>query len=133
MIITVTRDTFTDKSTTGMLDLDGLFQCYLLELPRGTVKPCCIPAGTYQYRMMWSAHFQKVLPHVLNVPNFTDIELHIGNYPKDVKGCGCVGQYRAIDMVGNSELALDALLPNLPSDGTIVFVEMALPDPPEAT
>lgn len=128
MIITVTRDRYTDKSTCGLLDLDGVFFCYTIELPHGTVKPCCIPAATYRYKFAWSNHFQKMLPHILGVPGFTDIEIHIANYPEDIKGCCGVGQTRRTDFIGNSELALDALLLKLPLEGEITFVDV-----PEAT
>lgn len=127
-MITITRDCPSANSTIGILDLDGIFECYTIELPRGTVKPCCIPAATYRYKFAWSKHFQKMLPHILDVPGFTDVEIHIANYPEDIKGCCGVGQTRRTDFIGNSELALDALLLKLSLEGEITFVDV-----PEAT
>ena len=125
MIATITRTTFTDKSTIGILDLDAVFEAYTLE----PAPPHLIPAGTYPMRMIWSDRFQRVTPHVLNVPGFTAIEWHNGNYPGNTEGCTLVGQTRGIDFVGNSDDALDALIPKLPMDFTVTYFDQ----PMEAT
>lgn len=117
MKATVTRTTKSAESVIGMLDLDGVFQCYTLEPARH------IPAGTYDVQMMWSNRFQRMTPHVLSVPGFTAIEWHNGNYPGNTEGCTLVGETKGQDFVGNSVIALDKLLPKLPSYFQVMYVD----------
>ena len=121
-LATVTRVTFTDKSTAGHLDLDGIFNAYTLEPPTRADKPCAIPNGTYQVKLLWSDKFQMMTPHVLNVPGFTEIEWHPGNSPEDTDGCLLVGQTRELDWVGNSLVAFTKLLLLLPDDFEVAYV-----------
>lgn len=115
MQLTVTRVWHTDLSTCGTLDVDGVFQCYTLE-PRADQsqgKPYCIPAGNYVVTLAWSSHFQCLTPHIENVPGFTEIEIHWGNFPKDTEGCTIVGQTHTPDFVGFSKNAFLALIQKL--------------------
>ena len=115
MQLTVTRVWHTDLSTCGTLDVDGVFQCYTLE-PRADQsrgKPYCIPAGNYVVTLAWSNHFQCLTPHIENVPGFTEIEIHWGNFPKDTEGCTIVGQTHTPDFVGFSKKAFLALMQKL--------------------
>ena len=50
-----------------------------------------IPAGTYRIEMTFSQRFQRVMPLLLNVPNFTGIRIHAGNSSTDTDGCILVG------------------------------------------
>lgn len=119
MKLTVTRYWFSPKSAIGMLDIDGVFECYTEE----PAPPHRIPAGTYPGRMVWSNRFQRVTPHVYDVPGFTDIEMHNGNFPGDTRGCTLVGETRSTDFVGNSVKALDDLISKLPNDFEIEYVD----------
>lgn len=124
MLLTVTRVWRTDNSTCGMLDIDGVFQAYTLE-PRTDQyqgKPYCIPTGTYDLILLPSPHFGCVTPHVQNVPGFSEIEIHWGNFPKDTEGCTLVGRSHAIDFVGESRLAFDALMQKLAGQNSISIV-----------
>lgn len=91
----VTRRWFTTFSTCGMLDIDGVFYCYTVErqiYKAGMEKPYAIPAGiTFEVKMLFSEHFQMVVPHVLGVPGFDGIEIHPANFPSDLLGCLGVG------------------------------------------
>ncbi|MFZ0212516.1 MAG: DUF5675 family protein [Candidatus Acidiferrales bacterium] len=147
--LTVNRQQGTVNSTPGLLDLAGVFFCYTLE-PRkdqSQGKPYCIPAGAYELEILESPHFTalmaqspawqaafsglfpdgKVLtPHVMNVPGFENIEIHLGNFPKDTEGCCLVGETRAADFVGASDLAFRTLmnrLKNAPGPMTITYVD----------
>jgi hypothetical protein len=129
MPIKIIRKRFTSYSTEGQLYLSGTeFQCYTLEprLFQGYGKPYCTPEGIYLYRVCDSAHFQRKVICVLNVPGFTAIEVHPGNFPKDTHGCTLVGQIQGADFIGHSDAAFDALLEKLtPPDkcyGTIQYV-----------
>jgi len=111
--ITVRRQWLTENSTCGELLLEDEFQCFTLEPPVRTVKPYCIPAGTYRAELLPSPHFGFLTPHVLNVPAFTAIEIHPGNYPRDTHGCCLVGHTHTSDFVGHSQAAFEALMARL--------------------
>lgn len=115
MNLSVIRDKFTPQSTTSQVAIDGVFQCYGLE-PRADKshgKPYCIPAGTYQVLIEMSPRFGFETPHVQDVPGFTEIEIHLGNYPTDTEGCLVVGESRDVDFVGGSAVAFAALMAKL--------------------
>jgi hypothetical protein len=63
--------------------------------------------------LRWSNHFQRITPHILEVPNFEDIEVHPGNYARDTLACTLVGQTMQPDFIGNSDLAFEALMAKL--------------------
>lgn len=130
MKLSVIRDRYTDKSTVGMADIDGVFQCYTLE-PACHAEHPCIPAGTYKAKKGDSAHFGYTVILVLDVPKRTDIEWHVGNFPSSTKGCTVVGQTRDTDFVGNSERAFVELMSKLPDEFAVEYVDTD--DPPEAT
>lgn len=124
MLLTITRQQGTALSTPGLLDIDGIFQCYTLEprMNRSLGKPYAIPAGTYALVLERSPHFSAVMgydfltPHILDVPGFDYIEIHPGNKPADTLGCCLVGEIRrpdAPDWIGNSVLAFTALMARL--------------------
>jgi hypothetical protein len=115
MNLVVQRTTFTDQSTCGEMLINGAHQCWTLE-PRSDQsqgKPYCIPAGTYNISLIESARFAMITPHVLDVPGFTEIEVHPGNYPSDTEGCTLVGESQGPDMVGSSRMAFNALMQRL--------------------
>lgn len=137
MKLTVFRQLGTANSTPGVLEVNGIFQCYTLE-PRADQsqgKPFCIPAGSYQVALEVSPKFtakyghEFVTPHVLNVPGFEAIEIHIGNYPKDTEGCLLVGETRSADMVGNSALAFESLMTLLRSAKDGITIDYVAPMP----
>jgi len=129
--LTVFRQLGTANSTPGVLEINGIFQCYTLE-PRADQsqgKPFCIPAGSYQVALEMSPKFGFVTPHVLNVPGFEAIEIHIGNYPRDTEGCLLVGETRSADMVGNSALAFESLMTLLRSAKDGISIDYVAPMP----
>lgn len=108
MNLLVTRTTFTAFSVSGTLLIDG-HTYYTLEPPKRAEKPCAIPCGTYDVSIRWSEKHKRLVPHVENVPGFEEIEIHIGNFPKDTLGCLIVGQAAGTDQVVGSRLAFDAI------------------------
>jgi hypothetical protein len=119
----VTRLWFTDKSTIGMLDISGIRQCYTLEpvTREDNLKPRAIPVGIYRLCLLPSARFETYTPHVMDVPEFSGIEIHPGNDPKDTSGCTLVGQTRGTeetpnDWIGNSDEAFNDLIAKLDSN-----------------
>lgn len=71
-----------------------------------------IPEGTYEMVLSYSPRFKKILPEILNVPNFTGIRIHCGNSSADSSGCVLVGTWdgEKEDWVGNSRIAFDELM-----------------------
>lgn len=118
MKISVKRTTFTENSTIGTLSIDGAFECFTLEdkvRPKGEKVPgkTAIPAGTYRVVTDFSNRFQKMLPHLLNVPGFEGVRIHTGNAGKDTEGCILLGRTVGVDFIGESKLAFDAFFKKL--------------------
>jgi hypothetical protein len=123
------RTDFTDNSTIGALSIDGEFECFTLEDPvrKEKIKGItAIPAGTYQVAITFSPRFQKLLPLLLNVPNFEGVRIHVGNFPRDTKGCILVGETKETDMILESKVAFAALFEKLQvaSDTEEIVIEI---------
>lgn len=113
--LTLNRRIFTNKSTIGELLIEGKWQCWTLEdvvrKPNEEKVPghTAIPEGRYEIVMSPSSRFKRMMPYLLNVPNFTGIMIHPGNTDADTHGCILVGQTRNTDFIGASKLAFNAL------------------------
>lgn len=104
----------------GSLSIDGDFECWILEdtvreIPGKPVAAWKVPAktaipyGTYVVDVTFSNRFQKPLPILLDVPGFSGIRIHPGNYPADTEGCLLPGCDRLAKSLGRSRKAFDAL------------------------
>lgn len=117
MTLTLTRFDQTDTRTIGNLFVNNFLECYTLEdaVRAGPKVPgqTAIPLGRYRVAMTFSQRFQRVLPLLLDVPNFTGIRIHAGNTDRDTEGCILVGRSRGSDGLLESRLALEALLPKI--------------------
>lgn len=115
MKLQVRREILTALSSIGTLYLDGLFYSFTLEPPKRSQKPCSIPQGSYDLTIRFSKKFQRLMPHVENVPGFEAIEIHWGNYPKDTEGCTLVGFVKGPppDFIGQSKDAFGTLFNRL--------------------
>ena len=112
MQITIKRLHKTDTSTIGELLIDGLFECYTLEDVEREVKikaETAIPKGTYKVIINESNRFKRLLPLLLNVPNFEGVRIHSGNSNHDTEGCILVGQSRNKNYIGQSRKAFEKL------------------------
>ena len=52
-----------------------------------------IPEGTYEVKLTYSPRFKKILPEILNVPNFSGIRIHSLNKAEESEGCIGVGEW----------------------------------------
>lgn len=122
MQLTVMRFFQSQTCTIGIMYVDGVFQCFTLELPKtfedkeNVPDKTCIPCGTFPVQMAFSEKHHARLPHVLNVPGRSAIEIHAANWPTDLLGCMGVaeGASPLISYVGPSDSALHALLNKVP-------------------
>lgn len=101
--------------TIGDLSINGVFFCNVIEdvvRPNGVkiYGETAIPYGTYQVVMRYSPKYKKVLPLLLDVPNFTGIRIHSGNTQLDSLGCLIVGENKVKGRVINSRKTMDKLL-----------------------
>ena len=105
------------KSLPSRGDLEGSFFCDTLEPTwrdyahgEKKVKGCsAIPEGRYAVALTFSPKFQKWLPELIDVPNFSGIRIHAGNTAKDTQGCILVGQNLEVGKVLNSKAWLEKL------------------------
>ena len=105
------------SATIGELWVNDTHLCDTLEdrvRPEGekVYGKTAIPEGTYEVKLTYSPRFKKILPEILNVPNFSGIRIHTGNSSKDTEGCILVGTWdgEKEDWVGNSRIAFDELM-----------------------
>lgn len=85
----------TNSCTFGKLYMDDKFFCYTLEDIVREVKikhQTAIPTGTYQVVINYSIRFKKMMPLLINVPNFTGIRIHAGNTASNTSGCILLGE-----------------------------------------
>jgi len=104
-MITVNRFVSDEDTTISQVFVRGKFACFGLEDEfrlEKLVGETRIPAGTYRLgiRRHGGMHgrykkrfgiFHRGMIEILNVPGFTDILIHCGNYDKDTAGCLLVG------------------------------------------
>lgn len=118
-VIQLRRRWFNPQATIGelFLDNDVYRQCYTLEdvtreekIPEKTA----IPVGRYRVVLSYSNRFGKLVPWLLNVPNFEDIYIHNGNTSEDTHGCILVGRTIVnADFIGDSRTAFSDLYAKL--------------------
>lgn len=106
MKISVSRFTHDSDATLSLVKIDDAFECFGLEdEPRKNkvANETRIPAGYYKIvlrdegvmTLRYKARFPNLhhgMLHVIGVPNFTYIYLHIGNREDQTSGCLLLGQ-----------------------------------------
>ena len=68
-----------------------------------------IPEGTYEVKLTYSPRFKKILPEILNVPNFSGIRIHSLNKAEESEGC--IGEWNGKDTnwISNSRKTFNKL------------------------
>ncbi len=132
MEIKVTRIAKRKEYTIGRLTVGDRYLCDTLEptwrnLKGGARKikgRTAIPEGRYPMVVTYSQKFERWLPLILGVPNFTAIRIHPGNTVTDTEGCILIGQNLKKGMVLNSRIWTHRLMKMLDSRraGEPVFI-----------
>lgn len=104
--------------TIGKLYIDGVDTCYTLEdvvRPEGekVYGETAIPYGRYRVDVTFSNRFQRDLPLLLDVPNFSGIRIHPGNTAADTHGCLLVGMEQHGNTITHSQVAFNFVFPEI--------------------
>lgn len=117
MELLLVRKPSTNGCTHGQLFIGGKFECFTIEdVVREGPKiqhETAIPAGTYRVEITRSQRFGRMLPLLLEVPNFSGVRIHPGNTAADTSGCILVGHSSTVDSVLDSRLAMGQLQPKI--------------------
>lgn len=98
MKLELIRVVLTPRCTVGVLRVDGVHQCFVLEdtsRAPGVKVPgqTAIPEGRYRVEITHSPRFGVDMPLVLEVPGFQGIRIHAGNTKDDTEGCLLPGRH----------------------------------------
>ena len=117
MELTLNRIFLGTVATIGELWGNDLHLCDTLEdrvRPEGekVYGKTAIPEGTYEVKLTYSPRFKKILPEILNVPNFSGIRIHKGNQSSKTEGCVLVGTWdgKKEDWISDSKIAFNKLM-----------------------
>ena len=119
-----------DNCVVGLLTC-GNFKCFTLELPDldNQKNISCIPSGIYQAKKRFSPGKKYEVIEYINVPNRTYIQIHKGNFTRQLLGCQAVGDsIKFVDNddildVTNSETTFEKLMSLLPETFIIEITE----------
>lgn len=123
MELTLKRTALNPEFTLGELSIDGAFFCYTVEdtVRSGAKVPgkTAIAFGRYKLIVNMSNRFKKLMPLLIDVPNFEGIRIHSGNNASHSEGCIIVGMARTQDGVGMSRIAFTKLMDKLKDQNNI--------------
>lgn len=142
MKITVARFFDDGNTTSGLVFIDGKFECYCIEdqhrdqkvkgdtrIPNGEYKVALRTEGSHHesYKKKFKDHIGML--HVLNVPNFEYILIHIGNTEADTAGCLLLGNQiskegKLIDSTGAYQNFYKKVAPNVKKGVTIKYLDL---------
>lgn len=128
MKVKVCRYNSSDDFTDSVMLIDGVAQCFGIEDEHRNVKvwgETRIPDGIYELKLkthggfhnLYSKKFSDIhigMLQIMNVPNFEDVLIHIGNTDKDTAACYLVGMDQSMDskgFLGNSTTAYKKIYP----------------------
>ena len=126
MKLTLKRNFKGADYTIGKLYIEGHYFCDTLE---DTVRPAnkkisgktASPAGNYKVIKSYSPRFKKILPEILNVPNFTGVRIHAGNTAKDTDGCILLGLNKTKGAVLDSQATMTYFMARTPNEFELII------------
>lgn len=124
MKLTLERKHGTKDWTEGKLFIDGVYFCDTLEDQERAVKipsQTAISCGHFKVILTMSTRFKKVMPLLLNVPNFEGVRIHSGNTKEDTEGCILVGKKIKDGFVGKSRDTFNLLMKKLANQEVITI------------
>ena len=95
-----------EDCTIGDLFINEEFICNTLEdvyREEKIANETCIPYGNYDIIINMSPKYKRLMPRLLNVPNFEGILIHSGNTVKDTAGCILVGTRKENTLVNSRD------------------------------
>jgi hypothetical protein len=107
--LVLVRKWFTSKETIGILYLEDVPLCYILELEEGGIKMKAIPYGVYPIKYSFWAKRNANFPHIYDVPGRSSILIHPGNDRDDTRGCLLPGYQATENEIRSSAKAYDDL------------------------
>lgn len=116
MKIEVIRDTKAPTFTLGKFYIDGKQEYFVCEDAVRAEKikyETAIPSGKYQVLVTPSERFGRLMPILKDVPGFTGVRIHSGNFAGDTAGCLLIGMQRLPNGVGLSREAFNDFFPRL--------------------
>ena len=131
MDVDVVRYNSKEEFTDGLFFINGIFQVHTLEdefrtkkifgetrIPKGRYKIKLRTEGGFHQRYLkkYGGDFHKGMLHVVDVPNFKHVLIHIGNSSDDSAGCLLVGMNNSADeigFIGNSSEAYKKIYPQI--------------------
>lgn len=110
--------------TRGALSFEGKPFCFTVEdedrhletHPEAKIHgKTCIPRGHYRITVSFSHHFGKLLPEILNVPNYSGIRAHGGNKAENSEGCLICGRVQTPDGVAQCAPVIQRMIDTIQS------------------
>ena len=131
MKLLLVRKKFLEDRTLGELFTPDGYFCDTMEPRRIDWKKekkvkgkTAIPEGTYKVELAWSKKWGRTMPWLRSVPNFSGIQIHIGNTPKDTSGCILVGDGERNILV-NSTFCFNQLMKKLKETKEAIYITVA--------
>lgn len=117
--IQVVRFAFKPEYTIGRLFIDNILQCNTLEDTVRTLGPngegkiygkTAIPAGEYEFNIVFWPKFNIWTPRLLRVPFFEGIRVHPGTTDQDTEGCILVGKNTIVGKLTESRNTFNEMM-----------------------
>lgn len=114
MNIELTRTSRQEGFTTGVLYSGKDFLCHTLEpqwrdlrKERKVKGRTAVREGTYRVVLSPSRKFGRMMPYLMDVPDFSGVMIHYGNTVDDTAGCILLGERDRYGTLKNSRLSFE--------------------------